>query len=152
MNKAAKSINASMHHHWKYLPIKFIIIHPKSPSIFKAHVHWLPLTWNWKNVSFNRNARMSNFLVRTSLYGRQNLPLNWLKIEPTNLPPAHLDHKQCILWFEMKLTHKGQLYDHFWSFSCYLYVHLSQNWDSDGHFEVLNGSKSWLVQKLWPQM
>ena len=25
----------------------------------------------------------------------------------------------------------------------------SQNWDSDGHFEVLNMSRYWLVQKLW---
>ena len=27
-------------------------------------------------------------------------------------------------------------------------MHLSQNWGSDGHFEVLNRSKIWLVQKF----
>ena len=32
-----------------------------------------------------------------------------------------------ILWFEMKLTHKWHLYNHFWPFSCHLYVHLSKN-------------------------
>ena len=29
-----------------------------------------------------------------------------------------------------------------------LHKYLSQNWDSDGHFEVLNGSVSQLVKKL----
>ena len=28
-------------------------------------------------------------------------------------------------------------------------LNLSQNWISDCHFEVLNKSQSWLVQKLW---
>ena len=35
---------------------------------------------------------------------------------------------------------------------CQLLRQLSQNWGSDGHFEVLNRCKSWLVQKLWPQL
>ena len=38
-----------------------------------------------------------------------------------------------------------------WSFPaifCQLYDHLSQNWDSDGHFEVLKSSKSLFVQEL----
>ena len=48
--------------------------------------------------------------------------------------------------------YKWPLYDHSWPFFCHMNVYLSQNWGSDGHFEMLNGSKSWLVQKLWPQM
>ena len=40
------------------------------------------------------------------------------------------------------------VFDHFWSFLCLLHENLSQNWDSDGHFEVLGASKSWLDQKL----
>ena len=39
-----------------------------------------------------------------------------------------------------------------WPFSaiiCHMFVHFSQNWGSDGHFEVLNWSEFWLVQKLW---
>ena len=36
------------------------------------------------------------------------------------------------------------LYDHFWPFFRHMYVHLSRNW---GHFEVLNRSYLWLVQK-----
>ena len=39
-------------------------------------------------------------------------------------------------------TNKWPFYDHFWPFFCQLYEHLSQNWGSDGHFEVLNRSKS----------
>ena len=35
---------------------------------------------------------------------------------------------------------------------CNMYVHLSQNWGSDGHFEVLNRSYLSLVQKLWHKM
>ena len=62
------------------------------------------------------------------------------------------DKMKTILWFEMKLTHKWPFYDYFWAFFCHLYVHLSQNWASDGHFEVLHGSKSQLVQKLWRKM
>jgi hypothetical protein len=31
-------------------------------------------------------------------------------------------------------------------FFCHLYVHLSQNWGSDGHFEVLNRSKPQLYR------
>ena len=56
--------------------------------------------------------------------------------------------KNTILWFEMKLTHKWQLHDHFWPFFHHLYVHPSENWGSGNHFEVLTRSKSWLVQKL----
>ena len=36
-------------------------------------------------------------------------------------------------------------FDHFFH---QLYVHLLQNWGSDGHFEVLNGSQSWIF-KIW---
>ena len=36
-------------------------------------------------------------------------------------------------------------FDHFWPF-------FWQNWGSDGHFEVLNGSEPQLVQKLWHKM
>ena len=45
--------------------------------------------------------------------------------------------------------HKWPFYDHFWPFFCQLYGYLSQNWGSDGHFEVLKKSKSQLVQNLW---
>ena len=33
-----------------------------------------------------------------------------------------------------------------------MYAYLSQNGDSDGHFEMLNGFKYCLVQKFWPRM
>ena len=37
------------------------------------------------------------------------------------------DHRVYIIRFEMKVTHKWQLYDHFWPFVCLLYGCLSQN-------------------------
>ena len=40
----------------------------------------------------------------------------------------------------------------FSNFFCHLRKYLSQNWDLDGHFEVLNGSVSQLVKKLWHKM
>ena len=40
-------------------------------------------------------------------------------------------------------------YSHFKPNFCHLHNYLSQNWCSDGHFKVLNRSKSQLVQKLW---
>ena len=46
--------------------------------------------------------------------------------------------KQYIVWSEMKDTDKWQCYEHFRPFFCHMYVHLSQNWGSDGHFEVLS--------------
>ena len=46
------------------------------------------------------------------------------------------------LWF-------WPFYDHLWSFFHKLHFYPSQNWGSDGHFEVLNKSESWLDQKLW---
>ena len=51
-------------------------------------------------------------------------------------------------WFDIKVTTHIRFYDHFWPFLWHMYGHLSQNWDSDGHFEVLNGSESWVL-KIW---
>ena len=36
--------------------------------------------------------------------------------------------------------YKLPLFNLFWSFLCQMHVHLSKNWGSDGHFEVLNRS------------
>ena len=49
----------------------------------------------------------------------------------------------CLLksdWKQMFL-YKWPCYGHFWPFFSHLYVHLSQNWGLDGHFEVFNRSK-----------
>ena len=47
--------------------------------------------------------------------------------------------------------YKWPLYNLFWPFFHHMHVHLSQNWGSDGHFEVLNKSYLWLGQILWPK-
>ena len=51
-------------------------------------------------------------------------------------------------WKRMFL-YKWPLYDLFWPLFCHVYLHLPQNWGSDGHFEELNKSNIWLVQNLW---
>ena len=62
------------------------------------------------------------------------------------------------MWLNLKTDrkwmslYKWPLYDHSWPFFCHMCVYLSQNWGSDGHFEVLNRSYLWLVQKLWHKM
>ena len=48
-----------------------------------------------------------------------------------------------------KWQNKWLVYHHFWPFFCLLYVYLSRNWSSDGHFDVLNWSKPSLIQRLW---
>ena len=70
---------------------------------------------------------------------------------PTDLSESRLALGFSLLnsgWKWMSL-HIWPLYDHFWPFFRHMYVHLSQNWGSDGHFEVLNRSTFWLLQKLW---
>ena len=51
--------------------------------------------------------------------------------------------------YKRMFLYKCPLYDHSWPFFHHMYDHLSQNWGSDGHFEVLNRSYLWLVEKLW---
>ena len=77
---------------------------------------------------------------------------------------VYLNNRSVILRFEENVIqnlksvwkwmflYKWPLYDLFWPFFHHMCVYLSQNWGSDGHFEVLNGSKSWLGKKLWSQM
>ena len=55
----------------------------------------------------------------------------------------------CLANSQKLAADKWPFYDHIWPFFCQLYVYLSQNWGSDGNFEVLNESKLSLVQKLW---
>ena len=51
-----------------------------------------------------------------------------------------------------KENDKWHCYDHFRPFFEQLHDYISQNWGSDGHFEVLNRSESWFIQKLWLKM
>ena len=57
-----------------------------------------------------------------------------------------------IIWVKMNNTVKRPFLRPFLAIFCQLYGYLSQKWGSDGRFEVLNRSTSWLVQTLWPQM
>ena len=73
-----------------------------------------------------------------------------LKRKQRCLSQNYLLKKNCIKTVSKWMSlYKWPLYDLFWPFFRHMYVHLSQNWGSDGHFEVLNRSYLWLVQKLW---
>ena len=47
--------------------------------------------------------------------------------------------------YKRMFLYKWPLYDLFWPFFSHTYVYLSQNWGSDGHFEVLNRSTVWTL-------
>ena len=53
-----------------------------------------------------------------------------------------------IVWIKTNNNAKWLFYGYFWPFFRQLYVYLSQNWDSEGHFDVLNRSKIWLVLRF----
>ena len=85
-----------------------------------------------------------DYLSKTEV---KTIILRWLKSLNLNWFKSY-DKKCKYFTFRILLTHeiittnKCLFYDQFWSFFCQLYVQLSQNWDSDGHFGVLNESKS----------
>ena len=86
-------------------------------------------------------------------------PKSWEVVLPNQLSRIH-NHRTyfwvlftlSIVWVKTNDNNNCPFYNHFWPFFCQLYVYLSQKGGSDGHFEVLNGSKYWLVQKILPQM
>ena len=83
--------------------------------------------WGWKVESGNFLAVL-NFL--TKIY----------------LIVIHYLLKSVYKWM---FVYKCPYYDHSWPFFCHMCEYLSQNWGFDGHFEVLNRSYLWLVEKLW---
>ena len=105
------------------LPAGFNVINEK-------FVHSLQcFTWNrrWPNLLLNKYS----FYMTKQYKNAYNLSIVWIKTNNNN---------------------KWLFYDCFWPFFCQLYIHLSQNWGSDGHFDALNRSKIWLVQRLWHKM
>ena len=73
------------------------------------------------------------------------LNLNWFKSYGLK---CNLRPKASSANSQKRATDKRPFYDHIWSFFCQPHGYLSQNWNSNGHFEVLNGSESQLDQKL----
>ena len=68
--------------------------------------------------------------------------------------PWSLFRSKCIVKTDAKkiLLANGRFMTISGHFFRQLHKYLSQNWASDDHFEVLNGSLFYLVQKLWPKM
>ena len=130
---------------------KFFWINPKSFALFKNFSYWQIFFRRTYSLIMSTNAQyekdcsliyqvsilMCRIDVHASLFPAKFVPLFRYNLKSD--------------WKRMSLF-KWPSYDYFWPFFCHLYVHLSQNWVSDGHFEVFNQSKSQLVQKSWPQM
>ena len=96
----------------------------------------------WKTlkvIKFQNEFMKSSFLPKhepnivriSALYCATPSAIDSYSIEPLSVLKSD--------WKRMSL-YKWPCYDHFWPFFCHLYVHLSQNWGLDGHFEVLNRS------------
>ena len=94
-----------------------------------------PLSKVWISVF---SSQMLNPEVETS-----NLPSNkWKKLAHLYRKFMHINSflKTVSKWMSL---YKSPLYYLFWPLFCHMYVHLSQNWGSDGHFEVLNRCYLW---------
>ena len=98
---------------------------------------------NYINI-FHKNGVQTNILRCLTC-----LNLNWIKsYDIKHIFFSFLEVFNFLRKKRGKFTpHKRPFYDHFWPFFCQLHRNLSQNWGSDGHFQVLNSSKSYLVQK-----
>ena len=110
---------------------------------FREHKLAILFVWTWKNPKkkdSNWNVLREDVI---NLYGCQAVLLK--KVRAKNAFLAFLKS----VWKWMSL-YKWPLYDLFWPFFCHMCVYLSKNWGPEGHFEVLNGSKSWLGPKFWP--
>ena len=110
----------------------------------------------YKSSSFHEKARfLSNCLKKWDFYvPRKKRIFCVIKLFclQTHFPRFYGNQcsdsaaKDC---FEMNVPLQTTFVRPFWPFFRHMYVHLSQNWGSAGHFEVLNRSYLWLVQNLW---
>ena len=127
-------------------------------TIPEYHVSlWLIKTYAWKKIKCLELAILRPFLAffanyiyifhktesqMINLRCLPNLNHNWLR--------AMISFSvKCVFQFcKKKRSFKNC---HFWPFLVIFWLlhrYLSQNWDSDGHFEVLSVYKSYLDQKL----
>ena len=87
-----------------------------------------------------------------NLFGHKMLPHKMIfskNVLPLMYHHVCIEHIDCS---ETKENDKWPFYGHFRPFFGQLCYYISQNWGSDGHFEVLNRSKPWLIEKLWLKM
>ena len=139
------------------------------------------IKWSQLNLFFMKRLPIQNIKISTSNFTDQYIlvkkigekgrskNIEWLYNQKTNYPWKALKcliggwrseysrilllrATSSIVWVKTNDNNNCPFYNHFWPFFRQLYVYLSQKGGSDGHFEVLNGPKSWLVQTLWPLM
>ena len=97
-------------------------------------------------------------LMEKTIMGFQQLT-DWLTFCDLN---KVVNYRQQVVWDDPDILlksvskwmflYKCPIYDHSWPFFRHMCEFLSQNWGSDGHFEVLNRAYLWLVEKLWHKM
>ena len=95
------------------------------------------------SISSKKRTKTCCILVKTNSFIRF-----WKNSRFDNLLSKLTDLLLKTDWKRMFL-YKWPLYDLFWPLFGHMYLHLPQNWGSDGHFEELNKSNLWLVQNLW---
>ena len=91
---------------------------------------------------------ISNWILAV-FTGRKNQVWNRQKINFVNVEISKIKCRYIKTVRKRMFLYKWPLYDLFWPFFCHVYLHLPQNWGSDGHFEEVNKSNLWLVQNLW---
>ena len=119
-----------------------------------SHIEWSTYVQHCILIHLHQIPQRSNALVQVL-----KLPCLYriiLKIYTTNIISINIlrrPHLWSLAQFYTLTQFKWQLcislFYHFWPYFQKLYVHLSQDWSSDSHFEVLNASKSWIL-KAWP--
>ena len=95
-------------------------------------------------TSYVNVAPLSHLLGRWASEHHIKLPFNWAwkhHIYVLIIKYTPFRNKRDNLWVWL-------FYSHFWGIFCQPYRYLSQIFGADGHFEVLNMSKSQLDQKL----
>ncbi len=107
--------------------------HPAKLPFFD---HFWPFVCNYMNIF--QKAEVLTVILRCWT----GLDLNWFKSYDTKCKYIFLDLATLEIINGRFLTISKQ----FSAISVHKY--LSQNWGSDGHFEILNRSQFWLVQKL----
>ena len=112
----------------------------------KLFVIFFSLNWpELKNTAFHIRSFGIFQLLRSSEFCRWELNFE-------NNSDYYYFRKTAIVWIKTNNNDKWLFYCYFWPFFRQLYVYLSQNWDSEGHFDVPNRSKNWLVLRLSHKM
>jgi hypothetical protein len=115
----------------------FMKVYSESKQMTITNAHFMTISGHFStNCIFIFHKNEVQTVILRCLMG---LSLDWFK--SYGLRCRWRPHA-CLANFQKIATDKWPFYYHIWPFFCQLYVYISQNWDSDDHFEVLNESKT----------